>query len=159
MAKQPPEGFWNVSDSTDPENISAIINHLLQYTDAPTEAISTLQRALAERDAALADAKRRLSQDDIVSEPGTPFKRVDMKPTHRKAYTRDVALVERSYVCRHCGQTITLMAYPSAALPSVCSSSQCQADEQQRIRQASAERQKRYRERHKARKDEHQAQE
>ncbi|MHB8628755.1 MAG: FmdB family zinc ribbon protein [Aggregatilineales bacterium] len=149
MAKRPPKGYWDIEDDTGADNIAAILDHLRRYTDAPAQAIAILTRALAERDAALADVQRRLA-DDGARDADKPIRRVDMKPTDRKGYSRDVPLIERQYVCRHCLKTFTYMAYPSAALKTVCDDPACQEAEQERLRLSNAERQKRYRERQKA---------
>ena len=146
MAEKLPYGYWDIDgDSTDDSNIEAILYHIEHYTDIPTEAMRVLRRALAERDARIADLLR--VQDEQAAPGGANVQRVKMPATKRRAYSRDVQLIDYTRVCRHCGRSEIVTVYPTAK-PTICERSECQQAEKERLKQLNAERQKRYRARH-----------
>lgn len=141
MPEKLPFGYWDVDDSTNDANIEAVLYHIEHYTDIPTEAINALRRAFSERDARIADLVRR---QDEQSTPGRDVVSVKMPAARRRAYIRDVSLVEYTRVCRHCGRSEVITVYPTAK-PTVCERVDCKEAEKVRIRQLSTERQRRHR--------------
>jgi hypothetical protein len=147
MTAKPPGGYWDIDESTSAENIEAILHHFANYTNAPIEAVNALRRALAERDAHIANIERRQSGQPAPSAPDNDQVRaVDMPAAQRAAYTRIVQLVEFNRVCRHCGRSEVVAVYPTAK-PTLCDRPECIEAERQRGKRINAERQRRFRQR------------
>jgi len=146
MPEKLPLGYWDFDeDSTNDANVAAILDAIQRYTDLPTQGVAILRRALAERDARIADLTRR--QEAQAAGPGSDKRRVEMPAAERRAYSRDVPLVEYTRVCRHCGRSEVIIVYPTAK-PTVCDRGECQRAEEERIKNLNRDRQRRWRESH-----------
>src|SRR5262245_24407730 len=119
------------------ENIERILAYLNQLTLVPSDALDALEGLLVRAEVAEQRAAARL----IGQVKPVTTVTVQMPASQRKAFGRQVALVERVITCRYCGRTVIINHYPGSFPPTTCSPS-CQEAVR---RQDNAARQRRFR--------------
>ncbi len=146
MPTRPPKDYWDIDNTTDPANIEAVLSHFQNYPDVPIDAVNVLRRALAELQQRAEHAERSQARSSNRQHADQPVQPVTMPAND--TYTRAVPHKTDSFVCVECGEQIELLHYPGAFLPSVCDKPTCQANAEQRRKQANTARQKAFRARH-----------
>ena len=132
----PPKPTWDITNRSDSANIRRILADLRRTEVVPLDALEALEALLTRAESA--------ERHQVARATGQRAAQV-MEVTH-KGYDRTVGLIEHTLVCRVCNRTETAYRYPGA-VPTVCDRDECQ---DKASRQDNAERQRRWRARHKA---------
>jgi hypothetical protein len=120
-------------------NIEPILAYLSQLEEVPYDALDARYGLLIRAEVA---EQRTAGPATAPAPPGTTVI-VQISPSRRAAFCRQVALVDLAITCRNCGRTVIIKHYPGAFPPSTCSSL-CKDEVR---RQDNAARQRRFRER------------